>query len=232
MLAYKIIRAFISVLMMCSLALAQASDSAPAADKKASLRSGDLIFTIASGSDMSQAIANATAHDDSLKFSHVGIVTLNADGAVSIIEASEKYGVTISPLDSFLYKTADGAIVKRLDFDFPVDSAIENARSFVGRNYDWWYLPDNDEIYCSELVEKSYRNFDGSPIFSTIPMTFRDKNGEIPQFWTDLFSRLGMEIPEGTPGTNPTQISKNPHLVPILRFDTGNRHSQQNTRKK
>lgn len=180
------------------------------------LRTGDLIFEIASDSEMSSAIADATAHSDSLKFSHVGIILIDeSTGALSVIEATGRYGVVVTPIDSFMNKSEKGVIVKRLDIDYPVDRVIERAKSYLGRGYDWWYLPDNEEIYCSELVEKCYLMTDGTPIFPTIPMNFRDKNGEMPQFWTDLFNRLGKPIPEGVAGTNPTQISRHPHLVTL-----------------
>ena len=193
---------------------------------------GDLIFEVASGSAMSSAIADATAQNDSVKFSHVGIVLVdnNSDCAVntqvscckpsccgaqiSVLEANAK-GVVITPLDSFINNAPNGFIVKRLDIDFPVEKCIERAKTYLGRGYDWWYLPDNDEIYCSELVEKSYLMEDGMPIFETLPMNFRDRNGNMPQFWTELFERLGRSIPEGEPGTNPTQLSQDPRLKTI-----------------
>lgn len=195
-------------------------------------RTGDLIFEVASGSAMSSAIADATAHNDAVKFSHVGIILVdnNLDCAVrtqdscckpsccsnqiSVLEANAK-GVVITPLDSFINNVPNGFVVKRLDIDFPVEECIKRAKTYLGRGYDWWYLPDNEEIYCSELVEKSYLKEDGTPIFETIPMNFRDSNGNMPQFWTELFERLGRSIPEGEPGTNPTQLSHNPHLKTI-----------------
>lgn len=183
------------------------------------LLSGDLIFEIADDGAMSRAIADATAPADSLQFSHVGIIEVDDQGGVSVIEATGRSGVTITPLDSFMIQARAGVVVMRINGDFPAQACIERAKSFLGMDYDWWYLPDNNKIYCSELVEKSYLNADGSPIFVTIPMNFRDKYGNMPQFWIDLFARLGRPIPEGLPGSNPTQISRSPLLqvVQILR---------------
>ncbi|MCM1310902.1 MAG: hypothetical protein NC301_07760 [Bacteroides sp.] len=183
-----------------------------AATPTQSLQTGDLIFEIASGGEMSRAIASATAQTDSVKFSHVGIIEVDSLGNVGVIEATGKYGVVITPLCDFLNKAEAGAVVKRLGADIQVAESIYRAKRYLGRAYDWWYLPDNEEIYCSELVEKSYIRPDGTPVFSTIPMNFRDKEGNMPQFWTDLFSRLGKPIPEGEQGTNPTQISRHPGL--------------------
>lgn len=180
------------------------------------LQTGDLIFEIASDNEMSNAIAEATAQSDSLKFSHVGIIMIDDNSHMpSVIEATGQKGVVITPIDSFMNEATSGVVVKRLELDFPIDRSIDRAKSYLGRGYDWWFLPDNDEIYCSELVEKSYLLDDNTPVFSTIPMNFRDKEGNMPQFWTDLFNRLGKPIPEGVAGTNPTGISKSPHLRTI-----------------
>lgn len=179
------------------------------------LLSGDLIFQIADTGEMSRAIADATAPNDSLQFSHVGIIEVSPRGEVSVIEATGHSGVTVTLLDSFMIHARAGVVVMRVNVDFPVRECIERAKRHLGAGYDWWYLPDNDKFYCSELVEKSYLNADGTPIFSTIPMNFRDKDGNMPQFWIDLFARLGRPIPEGLPGTNPTQLSRSPLLTPV-----------------
>lgn len=199
----------LSIILALSLII---GDNYITGDNYSKLQTGDLIFEIATDSEMSQAISEATAAGDSIKFSHVGIIEIDNSGKATVIEATGKYGVVITPIDSFMNKAKAGAVIKRLDLEYPVEETIEKAKSYLGRAYDWWYLPDNEEIYCSELVEKSYLTEDGTPIFSTIPMNFRDSNGNMPQFWTDLFARLGKPIPEGVAGTNPTQISHNQTL--------------------
>lgn len=178
-------------------------------------QTGDLIFEIATDSEMSQAISEATAIGDSIKFTHVGIIEIDPDGRTNVIEATGKYGVVITPIDTFMLKAKAGAVIKRLNIDYPIEKTIKRAKKYLGKGYDWWYLPDNEEIYCSELVEKSYLKEDNTPIFTTIPMNFRDSEGNMPQFWQDLFSRLGKPIPEGVQGTNPTQISHNQALIHI-----------------
>lgn len=185
---------------------------------------GDLIFEIATDNEMSSAISEATAQTDSIKFTHVGIIDIDSIGNVVVIEATGKYGVVITPLDSFMHKAKAGAVVKRLNIQYPIDKTILRAKSYLGRGYDWWYMPDNEEIYCSELVEKSYLMADGTPIFSTIPMNFRDAEGNMPQFWTDLFKQLGAPIPEGAPGTNPTQISNFQLLNHVCSISNGHKH--------
>lgn len=183
------------------------------------LMTGDLIFEVASDGDMSSAIAESTAQYDSIKFSHVGIILIDNQGqSTSVLEAVPDSGVIITPLEEFMQKATSGAVVKRLDADCDFDRTIERAKSYLGHGYDWWYLPDNEEIYCSELVEKSYVSEDGKLLFTTIPMNFRDEDGNMPEFWINLFERLGRPVPEGVAGTNPTQLSHSPSLRTIAYF--------------
>lgn len=179
------------------------------------LQRGDLIFEISTDSEVSKAITESTAQADSLKFSHVGIIDVDDNGVISVIEATGKSGVVVTPLDSFMAKATAGVVVKRLTIDFDRDESLARAKAYVGRGYDWMYLPDNAEIYCSELVEKSYRTSDGKPIFSTIPMNFKDKDGNIPEFWVKLSEQTGQPLPQGMPGTNPTQLSHYPQLIDV-----------------
>ena len=34
-------------------------------------------------------------------------------------------------------------------------------------------------------------------------MNFKNAEGEFPLYWKQLFDRLGQDIPQGVPGTNP-----------------------------
>lgn len=49
-------------------------------------------------------------------------------------------------------------------------------------------------------------------------MRFRDADGNLPQFWVDLFAKLGETVPEGVPGTNPNDLSQDPQLVQVHRY--------------
>ena len=100
---------------------------------------------------------------------------------------------------------------------FPASQALARAESHLGEAYDWSFLPDNGKMYCSELVYESYRLKDGRALFSARPMNFRDAEGNLPDFWDTLFQELGEDIPEGLPGTNPNDLSKESSLVEIWR---------------
>ena len=43
-------------------------------------------------------------------------------------------------------------------------------------------------------------------------MNWRDKERNLPQYWQEHFKKLGMPVPEGVPGTNPTDLSRSPQL--------------------
>ncbi len=178
---------------------------------------GDLLFVVGGTSDFSEAITDATAWKDSVGFAHVAIVALDEDGLPYVIEATSDRGVTLTEWDAFL-SSAPGVVVKRVNIDFRASEAIARAKEHLGEPYDWSYRPDNGKMYCSELVYESYLDSYGAPLFQAQPMNFRDPQGNMPAFWTDLFERLGEPIPEGLPGTNPNDLSKSPILTEVHRF--------------
>lgn len=189
--------------------------------KESVLQSGDLLFVAEGQSDFSNAISEST-RSDSLSFVHVAMVYVN-DCNVNVIEAAPENGVTIRPLDEFLascptVESKPAVVAKRLDVDYPVMDAISNALSHLGEPYDWYFMPDNGRMYCSELIFESYLTSVGEHIFNTVPMNFKTSDGSIPAFWLELFTTLGIDVPQGIPGTNPNQISKDNRLIEIIRF--------------
>lgn len=187
------------------------------------LRNGDLLFEAAGNSEFSEAIASATAAGDSLRFVHVAILKAEPDGGFSVIEASPKEGVRSVALQDFLdgaprINGAPAVVVMRLEKDFSAAEAIERAERYLGEPYDWWYMPDNGRMYCSELVYEAYLDADGNHIFGSRPMNFRNPDGTMPRFWEELYGELGVPVPEGLPGTNPHDLSRDPGLKEVCRF--------------
>ena len=184
------------------------------------LKKGDLIFQAEGKGEFSKAISSSTSREDSLSFVHVGIIDIDEEGGVNVIEASPKEGVRIISLKNFLLQEGEDSpgkfVVKRLCIDFPVEETIERAKSYLGQPYDWWYLPDNGKMYCSELVWESFQKEDGERIFKSNPMNFRDKDGNMPEFWIKLYQELGQEVPEGIEGTNPNDLSRDKRLVEVI----------------
>lgn len=189
----------------------------------AELQTGDLLFCVGGGSAMSEAIVSSTSSESQLSFDHVALYYENAEGEGRVIEASPSKGVIEVALEDFL-KEAElidchpGVVAKRLTIDFPIRQVVENARSLIGLPYDWTYLPDNERIYCSELIYEAFRDAEGQRIFIASPMNFRNERGELPLFWQELFQKEGVPVPEGELGTNPNDMSRDPRLKEVYRF--------------
>lgn len=192
--------------------------------KGQALNNCDLIFITAGRGDYSKAITDATADKDSLQIVHAAIIWIDQNKEIQVIEADSENGVRIIRLADFLQcldkdEKKSIALVKRLNMEFPVEQTICRALSHIGEPYDWSYLPSNGKMYCSELIYESFIDEEGNPIFKTQPMNFRNPDGTISQFWINLFEELGEEIPEGLPGTNPNDLSKDPRLKEVWRYN-------------
>ena len=208
------------VLIIALLAL-----TAACAPRQQDLRTGDLVFMgipndYSLGEDsMDGAIASATGAGE-LNLIHVAIADVAEDG-VYIIDATLKYGVDRHPLDTTVkqFTLKDGSqpvyIVKRLKDAELAEEWIARAKTFCGQPYDQAFLPDNGAMYCSELVRESYLSAKGEYLFDEKPMNWKNEKGEIPVYWTQLFALLGMDVPQGVPGTNPQDMSHSPLLEAV-----------------
>ena len=186
------------------------------------LRSGDLLFQVGRESAMSGAIMAATGKSEEVKFTHVGIAVISSR-ADSVLEATSDGGVRMTALSDFLNKSArlNGrpvVVAKRLKDTAGIAAAVARARTFLGQPYDYSFRPDNGKLYCSELVWESYLDPDGRRLFPAQPMNFRAADGSMPPFWNELFAKLGEEIPEGLPGTNPNDMSRDTLLTEVFRW--------------
>lgn len=173
------------------------------------LRPGDLLF-FSDYDGMGSAISQSTG-----QYTHVAIVESIGD-TVWIIDATPTYGVSRRPLiinrddastipDAYRFKCHD------------TESYLQRARSFIGQPYDQAFLPDNGAMYCSELVYECYVS-DGEHLFEAQPMNWRNADGKMPAYWVEHFKKLGIPIPEGIPGTNPTDLAKSRNLVRITAY--------------
>lgn len=157
-------------------------------------RTGDLLFHVASKGN---AITDVTPG----MIDHVAIV-VEKD---SVIEAVS-HGVKTTPIDSLRQQEGYYLIGKVIGADRK--ASVAQARQYIGRGYDRLYLKDNEDIYCSELVQFSFVDAQGKPIFSPIPMSFHDDTGNITDYWKEFYKKQGLEVPEGQPGTNPSELSQ------------------------
>lgn len=192
------------------------------------IQTGDLLFVgipqdySLDGSSIDNAIASATGDGGQINYIHVAILEVE-NGQTWVIDATIKHGVDRHPLDTFLtdFTLKDGSLplldVRRVE-NISVQqaqAAVEKAKTFVGKSYDFAFLPDNDSLYCSELVQRSYLDAHGCPIFPSKPMNFKDADGNMPVYWEQLFAILGMPVPQGVAGTNPQDMLASPLLKKV-----------------
>jgi hypothetical protein len=189
------------------------------------LRNGDLVFVglpvdyVVDDSSMDAAISTAIGREGALNLIHVAIAEVRAD-SVWIIDATIAHGVDRHPLSVFLkdFTLKDGSypefIIKRVK-GIDADAAVERAKTFCGRAYDVRFLPDNEDLYCSELVQKSFLDASGRQVFGSEPMNWLSKDGTMPPYWEWLFGQLGMAVPQGLPGTNPQRMSESDVLMDV-----------------
>ena len=118
------------------------------AQKTFDLKTGDILFqTNKARTSFVKAIENVTTSLDDLNFSHVGVVLVE-DGQVFVLEATQP-NVCKTPLAKFLKqaKSVDGnpvVVVGRLKpkYQKSIPRAIEILKSFLGKPYDYVFLPD------------------------------------------------------------------------------------------
>lgn len=178
------------------------------------LQTGDLVFVgipqdrNAADTSLDAAISVAIAGKDvSLTYIHTAIVEV-ANDSVFIIDATLKHGVDRHPLDTFLtdFTLSNGEhpvfLIKRVK-GVDAAAAVERAKTYCGRKYDERYLPDNEDVYCTELAQYSFLDKNGEKVFRNAPMNFRAPDGSMPGYWVWLFGQLGMDVPQAVLGTNP-----------------------------
>ena len=184
------------------------------------LHNGDLLFvglpwqySISDNSDITSAIMASTGDTDDVNYVHVAIIEVE-DDSTWIIDATVKRGVARYPLDTFLqdFMLKDGSYpqfdIKRLKNNRNAKSYVEQAKKYLGRSYDMYFLPDNEEQYCSELVYNAYVTAGGGHLFHRYPMNFKSSDGTIPVYWKELFGMLERPVPQDEFGTNPNTMSQ------------------------
>ena len=171
-------------------------------------QTGDLIFFTGGSSSMDDAISSSTGDG----FVHVAIVEVDSEGTAWLIDATPQKGVSREKLEYKLLEEKGKAVLMRLKDSTGVAASVQRAKGLIGSSYDFTFLPDNDAYYCSELVYECFLRPDGSHIFSCQPMNFLDSEGNLPEYWKELFEKLQMDVPQGIPGTNPEDLSRSTTL--------------------
>lgn len=167
-----------------------------------SLCEGDLLFC---AQEKGNNITDVTQGVGGMKIDHVAIFHRQG-GRTFALEAIHS-GVGLTPTDSFMARR-EAVLAARLRDTLGVARSVERALRFIGRPYDFNFMPDDSAFYCSELVQKCYRDSRGELVFKPIPMSFHDKSGCITPYWHDYYARQGLQVPEGEPSSNPGDLSR------------------------
>lgn len=167
-----------------------------------SLCEGDLLFC---AQEKGNNITDVTQGVGGMKIDHVAIFHRQG-GRTFALEAIHS-GVGLTPTDSFMARR-EVVLAARLRDTLGVAWSVERALGFIGRPYDFNFMPDDSAFYCSELVQKCYRDSRGELVFKPIPMSFHDQSGRITPYWHDYYARQGLQVPEGEPGSNPGDLSR------------------------
>jgi len=174
-------------------------------------KDGDIIFQ-SSPSQQSAAIEEATKSP----YSHCGIIFYE-NGVPYVYEAVQPVGKRLL-IDWIESGVNEMYVVKRFK-DSTVLGATEilllknYAVSQFGKNYDGVFNWSDKEMYCSELVYKSYWNACHIKLATTLPL--RDFNIDGPIVRKVMNQRYGNEIPYDEPMISPEQLFNSPQLITI-----------------
>lgn len=136
---------------------------------------GDVVFQSLPHGPLSDLIEAVTASE----LSHCGIVALDR-GRWVVVEAVGP--VKETPLERWIHRGRGERVwAYRLSQSTKaeIDAFIDAARSTLGRPYDVRYRWDDERIYCSELVEKSYERVFGKTLGERVRLGDLDWQGHV-----------------------------------------------------
>ncbi|PWW30660.1 YiiX/YebB-like N1pC/P60 family cysteine hydrolase [Chryseobacterium sp. AG844] len=173
------------------------------------LKNGDLLFVTAKETGLSGAINNVTQKQKTASFDHIGI--LEKEGRkMFVLHAAPKGGSQRQDLKDFMKdqkEEGQEVIIYRLkpEYQKAIPEAVKKANSMLGKPYNFNYILDENSYYCSDFVERAFRN---EHIFKLEPMTFIDpKTGKTNTFWEEFYTKKNLKVPEGEPGCNPNGLA-------------------------
>lgn len=182
-------------------------------------QAGDLLFQDCQCGPICEAIEDVNQENDRRRFSHMAMVVSDSN-KLKIVEANTD-GVKMVSLDSFLNRYRDKndnprIAVGRLSPKY--EHLIPKTQAFIvsklGKKYDYEFVANNDEYYCSELIYEGFKYANnGQDFFREKKMTFKKhKSTSYHPVFVTYYKKLKKKIPEGKLGTNPSQISRDPRI--------------------
>ena len=181
------------------------------------IKNGDLIFVGAQTEELSGAINRVTKLSEETNFDHVGLIEKTSD-SFFVLHAAPMGGSQREEIHHFYTSQTEKnnkIVIYRLkdDYQKTIPNAISKAKTMLGKPYNWLYILNDDELYCSDFVERAFRN---DNVFELIPMNFKNQEtGKIDDFWVDFYRKKGKDVPQDEPGTNPNQLASSEKLIKI-----------------
>lgn len=200
------------------------------------LRNGDLLFVV---NGQGNNITDVTDGVDGLGIDHIALFSdgnvVEAIPEYGVVENPlDSFLVRLSDRESVLVGRIEGVDVEESvanarkflgrpydDIFMPSDSAIYCSelvqKSFVFKDR----LKERDHNVkgmavvrddVKDMNPKVTGSGDKHFVFGTIPMSFHDSAGRVTEYWTTFYEVRGLTVPEGEPGTNPGQLSRDPNV--------------------
>ncbi len=181
------------------------------------LENGDLLFVPAVETGLSGAINNVTQTEKKTSYDHIGIVK-KEEHHLYVLHAAPKGGSQKQKLNHFLKeqtKQGQKIDVYRLKekYKSAIPNSVSKAETLIGKPYNFNYILDDSSYYCSDFVERAFRE---NEIFRLEPMTFIDpKTKKTNSFWEKFYKDKNLNVPEGEPGCNPNGLAASEKLHKI-----------------
>ena len=176
------------------------------------VQNGDIIFQT-SKSSQSRAIQLAT----NSKYSHMGIIYKDGE-LVYVYEAVQP--VKMTPLQAWIKRGESGHyVIKRLkNADEVLTSTVLNkmkqvGEKYKGKSYDIYFEWSDDQIYCSELVWKIYKQAANLEIGQLEQLLDFDLSHELVR--AKMKERYGNKIPMNELVISPATMFNSELLITI-----------------
>jgi uncharacterized protein YycO len=176
------------------------------------IKNGDIIFQT-SQSAQCEAVRIAT----NSKFSHCGIIFIT-NGKKTVLEAVQP--IKITPLEEWItHGKGNQYVVKRLKNSKSLNSDVLKkmktyGETMINKDYDGYFSWNDDQIYCSELVWKIYKN--GADIELCSLKKLKNFNLKDKKVIAILKERYGSNIPYEEDVVAPSQIVNSKILETIF----------------
>lgn len=185
------------------------------------LKNGDLLFVGNSSGNLSKAIDEVTKTEKSTNFSHIALVEKSGKD-IWVLHAAPQNGserISLDEFKNYAKKDSSEIVIYRIKKEFEPDfeNAISEAKTMLGKPYNFTYILSDSAYYCSDFV---YNSFEKDSIFEMNPMTFKNpQTNEFHKTWIEFYQKQNLEIPEGQPGCNPNRMaaSEKLDLIGILK---------------